>query len=88
MQALWQLTDLGHKHNIHGLLFVVQVKVKLREVLEWNLPELTLEICKSVKDDVESIEQFQNDLREAVRLEAAEELQVGASSFLDCCNGQ
>eukprot|EP00892_Ulva_mutabilis_P007783 jgi/Ulvmu1/5377/UM022_0172.1 len=52
------------------------VKVKLREVLEWNLPELTLEICKSVKEDVESIEQFKSDLREAVRLEAAEELQA------------
>lgn len=50
--------------------------MKLREVLEWNLPQLTLEMCKSVKEDVESIDQFTTDLREAVRLEAAEELQV------------
>lgn len=56
------------------------VKVKLREVLEWNLPDLTLEICKSVKEDVESMDQFKNDLREAVRLEAAEELQARIQS--------
>lgn len=62
--------------GLNSVVAVVQVKVKLREVLEWNLPELTLEMCKSVKEDVESIDQFQNDLREAVRLEAAEELQV------------
>ena len=59
-----------------NMLICFQVKVKLREVLEWNLPELTLEICKTVKEDVESIDQFRSDLREAVRLEAAEELQV------------
>lgn len=63
--------------STHHFLRALQVKVKLREVLEWNLPELTLEMCKTVKEDVESIDQFTTDLREAVRLEAAEELQVG-----------
>lgn len=52
------------------------MKVKIKEVLAWELPELTLEMCQGLQPDTTSIEQFMTELREAVRMQAKEELQV------------
>lgn len=54
----------------------MQVRVKIKEVLAWDLPEMTLEMCQSLQPDVTSVEGFLAELREAVVMQAKEELQV------------
>jgi hypothetical protein len=61
-----------------------QVTIKLREVLEWQLPELTLEIARAVSPDTESVEAFHQTLKEAVIAEASSELQVRLCALIAC----
>lgn len=65
----------------------MQVKVKILEVLEWQLPELELEACQQLEPSTTSVEGFMASLREAVREQAKQELQV-CTCFTDqamCC---
>jgi hypothetical protein len=48
----------------------------VREVLEWHLPEVTLDLCKSIDDRSESIDGFMENLKQAVQQDASVELQV------------
>ena len=57
--------------------------MKVREVLGWELPELTLELCQTVQPEITSTEEFMKELREAVKLQAKDELQV---SFISVCH--
>lgn len=55
---------------------VMQVTVTLREVYEWRLPELTLAMCQKVSEEVESIDQYKEQCRQAIKNDASIELQV------------
>jgi hypothetical protein len=52
------------------------VHVKVQEVLEWKLPELSLEVCRQVLADVQSIDEFKEKAREAIRNDASIEFQA------------
>jgi hypothetical protein len=83
VQLEFESYDCYSKSGLSGALpsfqapMFLQVWVKVREVLEWDLPELTLEICKEVSgQEVESIDKFYKMVKEAVLREASGELQV------------
>lgn len=59
-----------------------EVTVKLRELLTWELPELTLEVARSVVPDVTSVEDFEAKAREAIQYEASAELQSRIQSAI------
>lgn len=60
----------------------MQVRVKIKEVLAWELPEITLEMCQALQPEVTSVEGFMKELREAVVVQAQDELQVCTASIL------
>lgn len=62
----------------------MQVRVKVLEVLGWDLPELTLAMCQGLQPETTSVEGFMADLREAVRMQAKEELQVSSGCAVAC----
>lgn len=64
--------------------YILQVTVKVREVLTWKLPELTLDMCrKLVKgEEVDSIESFREKAREAIQYDATLELQVRSKALV------
>ena len=59
----------------------LQVTIKIREVLEWDLPQLTLDLARKVSksNDIKSVDEFHGKVREAVRSDASTELQVRAT---------
>lgn len=63
----------------------MQVRVKIKEVLAWELPEITLEMCQALQPEVTSVEGFMKELREAVVVQAQDELQVCTASVLWSC---
>jgi hypothetical protein len=72
------------KEFVHAYARVLQVYVKIREVLAWELPPLTLAICKEISGkEVDSLDGFHAMVKDAVLREASGELQVcGCSSRL------
>ena len=51
--------------------------IKIREVLTWDLPKLSLEVAqKLAKCELKTIDEFHQKVRDAVRSEASSELQV------------
>jgi hypothetical protein len=66
-------------HWCRSINACLQVRVKVMEVLAWELPELTLEMCQGLQPGTTSVEDFMMQLREAVRAQAKEELQVGTA---------
>jgi hypothetical protein len=71
---------LLHGFSLSTCSCFLQVYVKIREVLAWELPPLTLEICKEISGkEVESVDGFYAMVKDAVLREASGELQVGYS---------
>ena len=61
----------------------LQATIKIREVLAWKLPDLTLEMCRKMVKDADDIEDFRKKAREAIQTDASMELQV-RTQLVEC----